>query len=77
MSALESEELGEELAVAAPNRPPRVRWRRVGAIVLTIFVTQYIVTTILVGLSVAGALRYFVTPQIVAKFEALAVALKR
>ena len=76
MSALEAEELGEELTVQAPSQPPRASWRRVGAIVLTIFVTQYTVTTLVVGLSVAGTLRYFVTPQIVAKFEALATALK-
>jgi hypothetical protein len=73
MSALE----GEELTVQAPSRPPRASWRRVGVIVLTIFVTQYTITTLLVGLSVAGTLRYFVTPQIVAKFEAIATALRR
>jgi len=81
MSTLEAEELreelGEELTVQAPRRPPRASWRRVGVIVLTIFVTQYTVTTLLVGLSVAGTLHYFVTPQIVAKFEAIATALKR
>jgi hypothetical protein len=54
MSALEAEELGEELTVQAPSRPPRVSWRRIGVIVLTVFVTQYTVTTLLVGLSVAG-----------------------
>ena len=32
---------------------------------------------ILVSLSVAGTLRYLVTPQIVEKFEAIAAALKR
>ena len=32
---------------------------------------------LLIGLSVAGTLRYFVTPQIVAKFEALNAALRR
>jgi hypothetical protein len=73
MSALE----GEELPIQAARQPPRWRWRRVGVIVLTIFVTQYTVTTLLVGLSVAGTLHYFATPQIVAKFEAIAIALKR
>jgi hypothetical protein len=73
MSALEE----EEIPIQAAGRPPRVRWRRVGMILLAIFVTQYTITTLVVGLSVAGTLRYFVTPQIVAKFEALAVALKR
>ena len=73
MSALE----GEELPIQAASQPPRRRWRRVGVIVLTIFVTQYTVTTLLVGPSVAGTLHYFVTPQIVAKFEAIATALRR
>jgi hypothetical protein len=73
MSALE----GEQLPIQAASQPPRWRWRRAGVIVLTIFVTQYTVTTLLVGLSVAGTLHYLVTPQIVAKFEALAIALRR
>ena len=81
MSALEGqelgEELGEELTVQAPSRPPRASWRRVGVIVLTVFVTQYTVTTLLVGLSVAGAVHYLVAPQIVARFEAITMALKR
>jgi hypothetical protein len=77
MSALEAEELGEEFTVQAPSRPPRASWRRVGAIVLTVFVTQYTVTLLLVGLSVAGTLHYLVAPQIVARFEAIAVALRR
>jgi hypothetical protein len=77
MSALEAEEPGEEFTVPAPSRPPRASWRRVGAIVLTVFVTQYTVTMLLVGLSVAGTLHYFVAPQIVARFEAIATALRR
>ena len=77
MSALEGEELGVEFAVQAPSRPPRASWRRVGAIVLTVFVTQYTVTMLLVGLLVAGTLHYFVAPQIVARLEAIATALKR
>ena len=77
MSALEGEELGEELTVQAPSRPPRASWRRIGVIVLTVFVTQYTVTMLLVGLLVAGTLHYFVAPQIVARFEAIATALKR
>ncbi len=77
MSALEGKELGEAFTVQAPSRRPRGSWRRVGVIVLTIFVTQYTVTTLLVGLSVAGTLHYFVTPQIVAQFEAIATELKR
>ncbi len=45
-------------------------------ILLAMF-AQYTIVSLLVGLSVAGTLRYFVTPQIVAKFEALNAALKR
>ena len=77
MSALEGEELGEEFTVQAQSRPPRASWRRVGVIVLTIFVTQYTVTTLLVGLSVGATLHYLVAPQIVARFEAITMALKR
>ena len=38
---------------------------------------QYTIVAIVVSLSVAGTLRYLVTPQIVAKFEMIAAALKR
>ena len=38
---------------------------------------QYTIVSMIVGLSVAGILRYVVTPQIVAKFEAIEAALKR
>jgi len=38
---------------------------------------RYTIVAILVSLSVAGTLRYQVTPQIVEKFEAIAAALKR
>lgn len=77
MSALEGEEPGEEFTVQAPSRPPRASWRRVGVILFAVFVTQYTVTTLLVGLSVAGAVHYLVAPQIVARFEAITMALKR
>jgi len=46
-------------------------------VVLAVLVAQYTITSVIVGVSVAATLRYFVTPQIVAQFEALAVALKR
>ena len=39
--------------------------------------TQYTIIAMVVGLSVAGILRYVVSPQIVAKFEAIEAALKR
>ena len=38
---------------------------------------QYALVSLLVGLSVAFVLRTFVTPQITAKFEAVAAALRQ
>jgi hypothetical protein len=68
---------GEGTPLLAVERPPRSRWRRVLMVVLAVLVAQYTITSLIVGVSVAATLRYFVTPQIVAKFEALAVALRR
>jgi hypothetical protein len=45
-------------------------------LLLSIATAQYTIVTFIVGASVAGALRYLVTPQIVARFEAIAAALK-
>jgi hypothetical protein len=73
LSALE----GEEAPLLAVEQPPRSRLRRVLMVVLAVLVAQYTITSMIVGVSVAATLRYFVTPQIVAKFEALATALKR
>jgi hypothetical protein len=70
MSAVE----GEQAPVRAAGPPPR-RPRYLRMILLAMF-AQYTIVSIVVGLSVAATLRYFVTPQIVAKFEALAEALK-
>jgi hypothetical protein len=67
---------GEETPLLAAARP-RSRWRRLLMVLLAVLVAQYTITSVIVGLSVAATLRYFVTPQIVAQFEALAVALKR
>jgi hypothetical protein len=65
---------GEQAPVLSPARPlQRPRYLRM--ILLAIF-AQYTIVSLVVGLSVAATLRYFVTPQIVAKFEALAAALK-
>ena len=72
MSALEAEE-----APLLAGQRPRSRWRRLLMVVLAVLAAQYTVTSLIVGVSVAATLRYVVTPQIVAKFEALAVALKR
>ena len=44
--------------------------------VLTALVAQYVLIALLVGLSVAATLHYWVTPQIVATFEALNNALR-
>lgn len=73
MSVLEA----EKTSLLAAERRPRSRLRRVGAILLKAFIAQYTVIPLVVGLSVAATLRYFVTPQIVATFEALSAALKR
>jgi hypothetical protein len=45
--------------------------------VLLGIVTQYIIIAATVGLSLAATLRYYVTPQITAQFEAIAKAMKR
>ena len=71
MSAVEE----QQAPTPAAGRPlPRPRYLR--RILLTMF-AQYALVSLMVGLSLAGILRTFVTPQIVAKFEALATALKR
>ena len=72
MSAVE----GEDAAILAVASAPKVRRRRRRSILL-VLMTQYTIVTTIVGLSVAGILRYVVTPQIVAKFEAIEAALKR
>ena len=68
---------GEDAAILAAAAPPKVRRRRMRAILLAVLTAQYTIVAILVSLSVAGILRYLVTPQIVEKFEAIAAALKR
>jgi hypothetical protein len=72
MSAVE----GEEAAILAVAGAPKPRRRRLRSILLALM-AQYTIVAMLVGLSVAGILRYVVTPQIVAKFEAIEAALKR
>lgn len=68
---------GENTAILAAAPPPKVRRRRLRAILLAVFTAQYTIVAILVSLSVAAALRYQVTPQIVEQFESIAAALKR
>lgn len=67
---------GEEAAILAVASAPKVRRRRLRSILLALM-AQYTIVSMIVGLSVAGILRYVVTPQIVAKFEAIEAALKR
>ena len=67
---------GEEVAIPAVASAPKVRRRRLRSILLALM-AQYTIVTMIVGLSLAGILRYVVTPQIVAKFEAIDAALKR
>ena len=71
MSAVEE----DQAPILTAERPqPRPRYLR--RILLTMF-AQYALVSLLAGLSVAYVLRTFVTPQIVAKFQAIAVALKQ
>ena len=72
MSAVE----GEGAAILAVASAPKVRRRRLRSILLALM-AQYTIVAMVVGLSVAGILRYVVTPQIVAKFEAIEAAVKR
>lgn len=73
MSATEREDAGI-LAVAGAPKPRRRRLRAAFVAVLT---AQYTLVALTVGLTVACILRYAVTPQIVAKFEAIEAAFKR
>ena len=67
---------GEDALLPAAAKPPKVRRRRLRSIVLAL-TTQYTIVAVVVGLSLAGILRYAVTPQIIARFEAIEAALKR
>jgi hypothetical protein len=70
MSAVE-----EDAPSFAVTKRPSGRWRRLRAIFFTALVAQYTLIALGVGLPLAATLRYFVTPQIVATFEALTKAL--
>ena len=67
---------GEDALLLVATKPPKVRRRRLRSILLALM-AQYTIIAMVVGLSVAGILSYVVTPQIVAKFEAIEAALKR
>jgi hypothetical protein len=73
MSAVE----GEDAGILAVANAPKPRRRRLRAVLVAVLTAQYTLVTLLVGLTIAGILRYAVTPQIVAKFEAIEAALKR
>jgi hypothetical protein len=73
MSAVE----GEDAGILAVASAPKTRRRRFRAAFMALLTAQYTIVAMIVGLSVAGILRYLVTPQIVAKFEAIEAALKR
>jgi hypothetical protein len=66
---------GEDALLLAAAKAPKVR-RRLRSILLALM-AQFTIVTVIVGLSVAAILHYVVTPQIVARFEAIEAALKR
>lgn len=68
---------GEDGFIAVAARAPKVRRRRVRAVLLAALTAQYTIVAAIVSISVAVTLHYMVTPQIVEKFEAIAAALKR
>jgi hypothetical protein len=68
---------GEDTGILAFARAPKTPRRRFRAALFAVFTAQYTLVAMVVGLTVAGVLRYLVTPQIVAKFEAIEAALKR
>jgi hypothetical protein len=68
--------VADEDVLLKAAKPPRVRPQPLRAVFLAVFAAQYVIIATCVGLSVAGALHYQVTPRIVARFEAIA-ALER
>ena len=68
---------GDDTRILAVAPAPKTRGRRFSAALFAVFTAQYTLVAMAVGLTVAGVLRYLVTPQIVAKFEAIEAALKR
>jgi hypothetical protein len=68
---------GEDAGILALASAPKTRRRRFRAALFAVFTAQYTLVAMAVGLTVAGVLRYLVTPQIVARFEAIEAALKR
>jgi hypothetical protein len=68
---------GEDGLVAVVASAPKPRRRRLHAVLLAALTAQYTIVAAIVSVSVAVTLHYLVTPQIVARFEAIATALKR
>jgi hypothetical protein len=68
---------GEDASILSVASTPKTRRRRFCAAFVAVFTAQYTLVAMTVGLTVAGVLRYLVTPQIVAKFDAIEAALKR
>jgi hypothetical protein len=68
---------GEDAIILAIASAPKPKRRRLRAAFVAVLTAQYTLVVIAVGLTVAGVLRYGVTPQIVVKFEAIEAALKR
>ena len=68
---------GEGAAILAVASAPKTRRRRLRAAFMAVLTAQYTLVALAVGLTVAGILRYVVTPQIVARFEAIEAAFKR
>jgi hypothetical protein len=67
----------EDIPIPVAGKRPSGWLRRLRGVLLAVLTAQYTIIAIGAGLSVAGTLRYGVTPKIVTTFEALAVALKR
>jgi hypothetical protein len=65
-----------EDAAQAFADPTRRIWPRLLRIVLLVAFSQYLIIALGVGLSLAATLRYYVTPQLLATFEAITKALK-
>ena len=67
MSTVEDE---DALSLAAASAP-KIRRRPLRAILLAVFTAQYTIVAIAVCVTVAGTLRYLVSPQIVTRFDSV------
>jgi hypothetical protein len=67
---------GEAAEAPQAFEPTRRIWPQVLRIVLLVVFSQYMIIALGVGLSFAATLRHYVTPQLLATFEAIAKALK-